>query len=436
MLFSGQDALPGLVANAADYSLGVLVLLGLFKALAYGLSLSAFRGGPVFPSMFIGAVLGIALSGLPGMELAPAIGMGIGAMCCAMLRLPLTSVLLATLLMGTDGLTVTPQVVVAVVVSFVVTAVLPTPGARRLGPGAGREPPGQRAPARARRSRGSTEPDRAGRGASRMSVRPERLNATIAWLFMAGSACFVLGSVPAYLNAIGGWADGVTYVVGSVFFTSASYGQLVQAQTPATTAVDEVTQHRARPRASVGLAAARPQLAGRGRPVPGHGVLQHQHHRRPDPQRDGRRVRPLRVAPGPLRVGALPRVERAAPCSRSRTGSSAVQPQSFPWRIAWLNMLGSVLFMASAIASYVVPSTDALLSARLAVAGTFWGAAVLPRRRGPDAARPGDVPVDVRRGRDTPTDSDTYRDPLTQGEDAWPSRPRSTPSQRSTATAS
>ena len=34
---------------------------------------------------------------------------------------------LATLLMGADGLTITPQVVVAVVVSFVVTAVLPTP---------------------------------------------------------------------------------------------------------------------------------------------------------------------------------------------------------------------------------------------------------------------------------------------------------------------
>lgn len=128
VLFSGQNALPDLVADAADYSLGVLVLLGLFKALAYGLSLSAFRGGPVFPAMFIGAVLGIALSGLPGMDLAPAIGMGIGAMCCAMLRLPLTSVLLATLLMGIDGLEVTPQVVVAVVVSFIVTAVLPAPG--------------------------------------------------------------------------------------------------------------------------------------------------------------------------------------------------------------------------------------------------------------------------------------------------------------------
>jgi hypothetical protein len=62
------------------------------------------------------------------MSLAPAIGMGIGAMCCAMLRLPLTSVLLATLLLGSDGLQVTPEVIVAVVVAFVVTTVLPTPG--------------------------------------------------------------------------------------------------------------------------------------------------------------------------------------------------------------------------------------------------------------------------------------------------------------------
>lgn len=128
VLFSGQDALPALVANAADYSVATLVVLGLCKMLAYGLSLSAFRGGPVFPAMFVGAVLGVAISGLPGMSLAPAIGMGIGAMCCAMLRLPLTSVLLATLLLGSDGLQVTPEVIVAVVVAFVVTTVLPTPG--------------------------------------------------------------------------------------------------------------------------------------------------------------------------------------------------------------------------------------------------------------------------------------------------------------------
>jgi H+/Cl- antiporter ClcA len=127
VLFSGQDALPELVEHAADYSVGVLILLGACKTLVYGLSLSAFRGGPIFPAMFIGAVIGIASSGLPGMSLAPAIAMGIGAMCAAMLRLPLTSTLLATLLLGTDGISVTPQVVVAVVVAFVITTLLPVP---------------------------------------------------------------------------------------------------------------------------------------------------------------------------------------------------------------------------------------------------------------------------------------------------------------------
>ena len=125
VLFSGQDALPALVDQAADYSIGVLILLAVCKTLVYGLSLSAFRGGPVFPAMFIGAVLGIAASSLPGMTLAPAIAMGIGAMSAAMLRLPLTSTLLATLLLGVDGVSVTPQVVVAVVVAFVLTYALP-----------------------------------------------------------------------------------------------------------------------------------------------------------------------------------------------------------------------------------------------------------------------------------------------------------------------
>ncbi len=134
VLFSGQDALPELVEHAADYSLAVLVLLIVAKAFVYGLSLSAFRGGPVFPSMFIGAALGIAASGLPGMDPAAAIGMGIGAMSAAMLRLPLTSTLLATLLMGADGLAVTPQVVLAVAVAFVITTVLPVPGPKAAEP--------------------------------------------------------------------------------------------------------------------------------------------------------------------------------------------------------------------------------------------------------------------------------------------------------------
>ncbi|HEU5485380.1 MAG TPA: chloride channel protein, partial [Microlunatus sp.] len=128
VLFSGQDGLPTLVGQAADISLTVAIVLIIAKSFAYVLSLSAFRGGPVFPSLFIGAALGIAVSGLPGLSMAAAIGIGIGAMCAAMLKLPLTSTLLAVLLLGADGVIVTPQIVIAVAVSFVITTILPAPG--------------------------------------------------------------------------------------------------------------------------------------------------------------------------------------------------------------------------------------------------------------------------------------------------------------------
>src|SRR5215217_5692650 len=48
--------------------------------------------------------------------------------------------------------------------------------------------------------------------------------------------------------------------------------------------------------------------------------------------------------------------------------------RDLPWWIAWINMLGSVAFMASAIASYVLPSTDAVIDVPLSNAGTFLGA--------------------------------------------------------------
>jgi H+/Cl- antiporter ClcA len=121
-LFSGQDSIGPLVDGAAGWSTGALLLLMACKGLAYSLSLSSFRGGPIFPAMFIGAAGGIAASGLPGMELVPAVAMGIGAMSAVMLRLPLTSVLLATLLLAADGLAVMPLVIVAVVIAFVVSA--------------------------------------------------------------------------------------------------------------------------------------------------------------------------------------------------------------------------------------------------------------------------------------------------------------------------
>ncbi len=128
VLFSGQDALGPLIEHASGYTVGALLLLLVCKGLAYGGSLSSFRGGPVFPSMFVGAVGGIALSHLPGLPLVAGAAMGIGAMCAVMLRLPFTSVLLATLLLSSDGLQVMPLAIVAVVVAYVASARLaPTP---------------------------------------------------------------------------------------------------------------------------------------------------------------------------------------------------------------------------------------------------------------------------------------------------------------------
>jgi H+/Cl- antiporter ClcA len=133
VLFSGQSQLGPLISHAASYSVGALLLLLACKGLAYGASLSSFRGGPTFPALYLGAAGGIALSHLPGLPLVPGVAMGIGAMSAVMLRLPLTSVLLATLLLYSDGLAVMPLVIVAVVVAYVLSARLapapsPAPG--------------------------------------------------------------------------------------------------------------------------------------------------------------------------------------------------------------------------------------------------------------------------------------------------------------------
>jgi H+/Cl- antiporter ClcA len=119
VLFSGQSALPPLVLHSASFTAGALVLLVACKGLGYSLSMSCFRGGPVFPSLFLGAAGGMALSHLPGLPLVPAVAMGIGAMSAVMLRLPFTAVLLATLLLLSDGLAVMPLVIVAVIVAYI-----------------------------------------------------------------------------------------------------------------------------------------------------------------------------------------------------------------------------------------------------------------------------------------------------------------------------
>ena len=205
-----------------------------------------------------------------------------------------------------------------------------------------------------------------------MRLKPVGLNTAVAWLFMIGSACFVLGSVPAYIDSVGGTADSVTYFVGSIFFTSAAFAQLVQAQSPAQTGVDETAQHvRAPVRFWAWLPHDRNWLAAVTQ-FPGtlcfnvstfaaltHNMTAAQEDRRVwRPDFYGSTLFLVASAFAILAVGKF----------------LSYQPRSLPWRIAWLNMIGSILFMASALASYVLPSTGQMIDVPWSLAGTLLGA--------------------------------------------------------------
>jgi len=145
VLFSGQNEVGPLIHTAGSYTVGALLLLVVCKAIAYGVSLSGFRGGPIFPAIFIGAAGGIALSHLPGLSLVPGVAMGIGAMSVVMLTLPLTSVLLPALLLASDAVAVMPLVIVVVVVAHVAAArIAPRPPAAQ--PAAAGQPMAQVTP--------------------------------------------------------------------------------------------------------------------------------------------------------------------------------------------------------------------------------------------------------------------------------------------------
>jgi hypothetical protein len=206
-----------------------------------------------------------------------------------------------------------------------------------------------------------------------MRAEPARLNSAIAWLFVLGASCFALGTIPAYVRAVGAAADAMTFFVGSIFFTSASYCQLVQAQSPGMTGVDERRQHtriRAqpwawRPRDKNWLAAVTQ--------FPGTLFF--------NISTFAATVNNLTAAEADKHVwrpdvfgSVLFLVASAYAISALGVGFWDLRLRALPWWIAWLNMLGSVAFMASAIASFVLPSTDTLNDLPLANAGTFLGA--------------------------------------------------------------
>ena len=103
VLFSGQSSIPALVTKAGTWSIGALALLIVFKGIAYSVSLGSFRGGPTFPALFLGAVAGLMAGQLPGFSITPAVAVGMAAPVAAVLRLPLSAIVIAAVLTGGVG---------------------------------------------------------------------------------------------------------------------------------------------------------------------------------------------------------------------------------------------------------------------------------------------------------------------------------------------
>jgi H+/Cl- antiporter ClcA len=124
VLFSGQDAFGSLLKDAPTLSLTTLALLLVFKGAAWSISLGSFRGGPTFPAIFLGVVGGLLAAHLPGFSETPAVAVLMGAGVVSILRLPLSSVVIALLLTSKAGLGVAPLIIVAVVAAYITTEVL------------------------------------------------------------------------------------------------------------------------------------------------------------------------------------------------------------------------------------------------------------------------------------------------------------------------
>jgi hypothetical protein len=212
-------------------------------------------------------------------------------------------------------------------------------------------------------------------------------------LFAIGSFCFALGSLPSYADAVGAPADNITYFIGSLFFTSAAFLQYSQVAwadgRPDRPGAMAAVLHWARPRVGrIDWWATAVQFAGTlfFNVSTGHAVTATQSGA-PD-------LNHLIWRPDALGSVCFLIASWLAWAEVSH-GSWSWRPGSISWWIALLNLIGSVAFGISAIASKVEPS-GSLRSLALTNLGTFVGAVcflvggllLLPERTEIDGAEP------------------------------------------------
>ena len=129
VLFSGQASIPALVAETSG---GIVALLLVAKGLAYAVCLGCgFRGGQVFPAIFLG--IAVVMFAVIVFDVSPtlAVAAGTAAGSAAVTRLLFASIVIGSLLVGSAGADAVPAAILAGVAAWVtVTAIERSPRRR------------------------------------------------------------------------------------------------------------------------------------------------------------------------------------------------------------------------------------------------------------------------------------------------------------------
>jgi H+/Cl- antiporter ClcA len=129
VLFSGQSSLPALIVVG---SAGTLLVLLLGKAIGYAISLGCgFRGGPVFPAIFIGTAIASFAVVWWGVSPTWAVAVGTAAGMTAGTRLIFASLLLGSILVGVNGIDALPAAVLAATAAWLTAKALDEVVAKR-----------------------------------------------------------------------------------------------------------------------------------------------------------------------------------------------------------------------------------------------------------------------------------------------------------------
>jgi H+/Cl- antiporter ClcA len=117
-LFSGEHELEGLLQTTGQKSVATLLLIIAGKVVANSLSMATgFRGGKIFPTVFIGGTLGIAIhQAFTSIPLPVAVGCAMAGATITILRLPVFVILFVSFFAGPA---LVPLVVAAAVTGYV-----------------------------------------------------------------------------------------------------------------------------------------------------------------------------------------------------------------------------------------------------------------------------------------------------------------------------